>query len=1135
MSPNASEIRCRPSLPFEVFVWCGVLLSLCVTVAGAAEADQGTQQVIEDRPTLLWTFEDAAKPWRSAGEADLAAAPRGAIAAVKSDLAAPLYPRFQASNRACRLSGGYLVLEDNDPRLDFANGDEITLESHVLLEQAGDGRHIYLIGKGRTNNAGFARDNQNYALRLTGAGGASAYLSFLFRSQGGDGSGPQFHRWTSKQAFPLDGVWRHVAVSYRFGDPKSIRGYVDGKPVKGVWDMGGETTAQPVVDDDQLWIGSSIGGNRNVTLLGWIDNVAIHRRVIPAERMANRYEAVTPPEFDWRLAKESISSDEVRAEIFEKVAPGAWTRLRPVADRSYSLSAMAAHRVPKKYDHRGLLADRSNPFRLRLLMVRELAGGDYRFLVRGKNATRFWIDDDQLAELSFMKRNGSGHEAVPDLLDSNPNEHAAPAGHQEKVVHRKLPPGRYLFRLETIVGGKGLRSELGELVAAMAAGDEPLRILAPQSELGFSEVDWIAYTEQLDQRLMQLDQQRRAELGAAQAEYWKERHRFAAQYVESLPAIEPTELPAAESLPANNRIDQFINAKLALRKRQPSSLTDDSAFLRRVTLDVVGRNPTQQEREQFLADPPAVRRANAIDRLLQSPEWADNWTGYWQDVLAENPGILKPKLNNTGPFRWWIHESLLDNKPLDRFVTELIAMRGSKYGGGPAGFAMATQNDVPMAAKAHVITQAFLGMEMKCARCHDAPFHPFAQKQLFGIASMLKQSPIVLPKTSTVPGEEGSHESLITVSLKPGDRIHAEWPFQELLDAEAVDRVVRDQNDTRERLAAAITNPGNRRFAKVLANRFWGRLLGWGIVDPVDDWSDAEPSHPKLLDYLGRELTRSGYDAKHLCRLILNSQAYQRVATEDGSQERSAEHRDFASPARRRLTAEQVVDTLMAASGKRLSDEMLTLDQEGRRGVDTFLNLGVPRRGWQLTSLSNERDRPALALPTAQSITDVLIAFGWRDSRPNPLTTRDQTPTILQPLTLANGVLGSRATRLSDNSRFTELALAAETPDAFVEDVFWELLSRAPSSDEREPLAELLRSGFDQRKTGEPKQPPRRLRNAVSWSNHLHADATRIKHELERLVRQGDPPSPRLQSDWRQRAEDVVWAVANSPEFVFVP
>ena len=111
---------------------------------------------------------------------------------------------------------------------------------------------------------------------------------------------------------------------------------------------------------------------------------------------------------------------------------------------------------------------------------------------------------------------------------------------------------------------------------------------------------------------------------------------------------------------------------------------------------------------------------------------------YWQDVLAENPNILKASLNNTGPFRWWIYESFLDNKPLDQLATDLILMKGSKYSGGPAGFEMATQNDVPAANKALILSEAFLATNMNCARCHDSPVNDVTQKTALQYRSDVK-------------------------------------------------------------------------------------------------------------------------------------------------------------------------------------------------------------------------------------------------------------------------------------------------------------------------------------------------------------------------------------------------------------
>ena len=203
----------------------------------------------------------------------------------------------------------------------------------------------------------------------------------------------------------------------------------------------------------------------------------------------------------------------------------------------------------------------------------------------------------------------------------------------------------------------------------------------------------------------------------------------------------PVTAPEVQSLQhVNNAVDRFVQSRLEAEDVTPAPLVDDLAFLRRLSLDVLGVIPTPEQIEQFLADPTEERRAAAIDRMLHDPGWADHWVGYWQHVLAENPGLTKPSLNNSGPFRWFLHESFLDNKPLDRLVTELILMEGGAASGGPGGFAKASNNDVPMAHKAHIIGTAFLGVEMKCARCHDAPTHASKQEDLFSLAALLAQA-----------------------------------------------------------------------------------------------------------------------------------------------------------------------------------------------------------------------------------------------------------------------------------------------------------------------------------------------------------------------------------------------------------
>jgi hypothetical protein len=306
------------------------------------------------------------------------------------------------------------------------------------------------------------------------------------------------------------------------------------------------------------------------------------------------------------------------------------------------------------------------------------------------------------------------------------------------------------------------------------------------------------------------------------------------------------EIPAAATAHAEairNDIDRFVNARLLAADIPPAGLASDTDFVRRLSLDVRGIIPRSAEIETFLADTRPDRRERLIDAMLADPRWADHWVGYWQDVLAENPNLANPSLNNTGPFRYWIHESFLDDKPIDRFATEAVLMQGSTYGGGPGGFALATENDVPFAAKAHVLGRAFLAMEMNCARCHDAPNHRFIQKDLFSLAAMLARGPQKVPLTSSIPGgAERLARLAVQVTREPGTEVPPAWPFADVVADAGPAVQLRSPADTREQLAALITSPDNDRFARVVINRLWARYLGRGLVADADDWESESPT-----------------------------------------------------------------------------------------------------------------------------------------------------------------------------------------------------------------------------------------------------------------------------------------------------
>jgi hypothetical protein len=840
----------------------------------------------------------------------------------------------------------------------------------------------------------------------------------------------------------------------------------------------------------------------------------------------------------------------VLVELFEGVPDQlSWDFSVGLPEENFRAPAMGFAHLPSRYTETGVKADRRMPFLFRATVQVSLPPGRHSLLLRAHGGARLSVDGQPIISTRFPNLTADGHEDVPEIPSAAaPDIRPLPPGHFETVAPFQADGAPHVFVLETLVGLKGRRPEVGELAVAVAVTpvesvgdkshrDPEFRLLAPGLSIPLTDAGWTPHAAAQAAWVIERDREARRAAAKGETRYWAWRHALA----RTNPPAWQNPLPAgAESVSAAERIDWFIDRGLVQAGVAAGPLTDDHTFLRRVSLDVTGRPPTPDQVAAFLAEAPAVRRARVIDRLLEDPGWAENWVGYWQDVLAENPGILKPMLNNTGPFRWWLRESLADNKPMDQFASELILMEGSAYYGGPAGFGMATDNDVPMAQKAQIVAQAFLGMQLQCARCHDAPYHNFKQKDLFSLAAMLRRAPQEVPASSSIPTNANIVLGrLVNVTLAPGSRVAPAWPFPAVQAAELPDGMLRHPEDSRERLAALVTGVHNTRFARVIVNRLWRRYLGWGLVEPVDDWENARPSHPELLDWLAVELATHDYDLKHVARLILKARVYQRAIRSDGSEDRPPEKRLFAAPARRRLTAEQVLDSLFAVVGKRIAVEELNMDVDGRRPVKDFNNLGLPHHAWEFTSLSNERDRPALSMPRAQQAVDVLTAFGWRESRQNPQSMRDHSPNVLQPATLANGAIThGHIARLSEDSAVTALALEDRSLPELVTAVFLRLLSRPPTTNERRATEMILADGFAERRLPPSGSQPRKSSaptRAVSWANHLNPEATRIKQTLEREARAGDPPTERLRAAWRERMEDVVWALINSPEFIFVP
>lgn len=1233
------------ALPFLLLP--GLLLAADPVDDAKNAAQNDSTPIPKATPLVKWTFESK-EPGQLKGKAVI-----DAFGPQK-----PIYTAFEKGNKAAVFTGeeSYIQVREADlpeTNLRFVQGDTISIETWVNAEDLGNGKYVYLIGKGRNKSKDFTSENQNWALRLKGEGG-EARPCFLFRSRSKAGK-EEYHRWVAKEGFNPGSGWHHVAITYTFGKPETMAAYVDGKKTPGgVWDIGGKTTQPPVSDGDDVMIGTGYGGGAGNTLKGALDEIAIYREVIPEALLAQRYQFQPPPP---PIDAKKLPKGKVLVQLCEEGVPpkNSWPALPPGATETYTLDVFGLSEVPQKYVETGVRGDRPIPYLLRAASVVKLPAGKHRLLLRGRSATRLHIDGKQLLDMPFAKSDTGGHGRVAEqdvYLNLGPDFRFAPPGTQETWTEFETQGGEHLIVIESMVGGvvgtSKKRPETGETVLAISyEGSETWELVGPnKTKVAYNDAGWTAYEKQQTARLVDMNAERRAKVFSQHEGYWNERRAAAAKWLAAAPAVKVPE--PIKGYPSNNEIDHFLNAKIAAVSSQYSAakkdgvnfykevmpileancfschqgsktkgdlkldsladalkggesdgpaivpgqpekssllaristtdedyimppkghplkaeqieviqrwiregavwpdmnvdrieiteLSDDLAFLRRVTLDTVGVVPTLEEISAFTADTSADKRAKVIDRLLSDRRWADKWMGYWQDALAENPNILNPTLNNTGPFRWYLHEALMDDRPMDVVVTDLIHMKGSERFGGPAGFGVASGNDVPMAAKGTIISTAFLGVEMKCARCHDAPAHKSLQQDLFELAAMLQQKSLDVPKTSSVPMDklhEGGRKPLIQVTLQPGTKVDPAWPFDEFAPESVADTLAQDPKDSRDRLASLITAPQNERFAQVIANRLWQQFMGRGIVEPVEDWEKGKPSHPELIQWLGREFVRGGYSMKNLSRVILSSHAYQRAT----DSKLTATSPLFASPAPRRLAAEQIVDALFSATGKPFKTEEVSLDIDGRRDMKNSISMGNPNRAWMLASTSNERDRPSLSLPRIQAVCDVMEAFGWRGSRQDPVSSRETSPNALQPAILSNGTVGIWLTRLSDDHGITQMALQDMPLDQLVDTLYLRLLTRKPSAAEREQYIAYLKDGYETRVQEATVEPagPRYPQKYVSWTNHLDAEANALRMEEEAAARRGDPPTTRLNTAWRNRLEDVLWALLNAPEWVFAP
>jgi hypothetical protein len=346
----------------------------------------------------------------------------------------------------------------------------------------------------------------------------------------------------------------------------------------------------------------------------------------------------------------------------------------------------------------------------------------------------------------------------------------------------------------------------------------------------------------------------------------------------------------------HNFIDQIAFSKMKQLQILPSEICNDEEFLRRATLDAIGRLPTISETQAFLNDESPDKRNRLIDRLLDSEDYATFWTLKWSDVLRAN----SKKLKATGvhKFNRWLFESVRTDKPLDQLAQELLTARGSTNINPAANYWRASRD--PLDAT-ETTAQLFLGIRIQCAKCHNHPFERWSQDNYYGIAAAFArigrkngagvEEEIIFTQNSGEVKQPRTGQTMKVHLLLKGD---VDVPAEE---------------DRREVFADWLTSEENPFFAKATVNRIWGHLLGRGIVEPVDDFRDSNPpSNAELLDTLSKKFAENNFSQKWAIRTIMQSRLYQLSSKKNQFNAEDEIYNSHAST--RLLSAEQLLDAI---------------------------------------------------------------------------------------------------------------------------------------------------------------------------------------------------------------------------------
>jgi hypothetical protein len=457
-----------------------------------------------------------------------------------------------------------------------------------------------------------------------------------------------------------------------------------------------------------------------------------------------------------------------------------------------------------------------------------------------------------------------------------------------------------------------------------------------------------------------------------------------------------------------NYIDGLVDAKLEKLRLLPSELANDETFLRRVTVDITGLMPTEQEYTDFLADKAPNKRATLVDRLLERKEFSEIWAMKWADLLlvkSNNGAQVSPK--NVYLYATWMTAQISSDVPIDKMVQDLLCSSGGTFKKPPTNY---YQVELVTLKVAENTAQTFMGIRTQCAQCHNHPFDRWTMNDYYSFAAFFAQ-------LGRKQGEDYREQIIFDRgSGEMTNPVTKKVMAPKFLGGESPDTKGKDRRAVLAKWLASADNPY---FATSIVNRVWEHFFGIGIVQPVDDIRVSNPpSNPELFQALGDHFTQYHYNFKQLVRDICNSQTYQRATARNASNE--SDELNFAHARVRRIRAESLLDCISQVTETK----------------DKFRGLPLGARAVQIAD--------------GATSSYFLDSFG-RSPRVTVCACDAKTdPTLSQSLHLLNGE--TTEGKISKGGVVKRMLAAGKKPDEIIRALYVRCLSRQPAPAELEKL-----------------------------------------------------------------------------------